>query len=420
MTERDDTVPRTPAGRHTGTGVLSPLRHPAFRALALGRSLMYLGNGMASVALAFAVLDTTGSLVNVGLVVGARSVANVCLLLLGGVIADRLPRSLVLRGGCALAAASQGVLALTLLTGAASLPLMIGLSLINGAAAAANLPAAAALTPQTVPAGLLRPANAMLRVGTHTGMFAGAALGGAVVGLMGAGWAIAADAVLFTLAGVAFLFLRLPGGALHAAGEGSNVLRDLRDGWSEFIARPWVWIIVLQFMVVNAGWSATTSVLGPAIADATFGRTLWGVLMAVNSAGLLLGGVLAARWQPRRALLYGTALILVQTVPLFALAGPTPLPLLFAAMFVAGVAVEQFSVAWEVSVQENVPQQKLSRVYSYDALGSFVAMPVGQIAIGPLAERIGAEPSIALMAGLTVAATLAAIASGSVRNLRRR
>ncbi|WP_116244854.1 MFS transporter [Nocardiopsis sp. FIRDI 009] len=431
MTGGDGTAPRASAGRsadgggggRSGTGVLSPLRHPAFRALALGRSLMYLGNGMASVALAFAVLDTTGSLVNVGLVVGARSLANVCLLLLGGVIADRLPRSLVLRGGCALAAGSQGLLALTLLTGASSLPLMVGLSLLNGAAGAANLPAAAALTPQTVPPWLLRPANAMLRVGTHTGMFAGAALGGVVVGAAGAGWAIAADAALFTAAGVAFVFLRVPDGTGPQGtegAEGAGVLRDLAEGWSEFTARRWVWIVVAQFMVVNASWTASVSVLGPAIADTAFGRTEWGLLMAVNAVGLLVGGALAARWQPNRALLFGVALILVQTVPLYALSLQAPLLPLLAAMFVAGVAVEQFGVAWEVSVQENVPPDRLSRVYSYDALGSFVAMPAGSFVAGPLAERIGAQASVALLASLTVAATLAAIASPSVRNLRRR
>ncbi|MBR8740720.1 MFS transporter [Nocardiopsis sp. MG754419] len=396
---------------------MAPLRHGNFRALALGRVLMMFGNGMASVALAFAVLDVTGSLAQVGLVVGARSVANVSLLLLGGVIADRMPRALVIRGACVLAALSQGLLALTLLTGTATLTVMIVLSLLNGAAAAANLPAAAALTPQTVPLTLLRQANALVGIAKQMGMFAGMSVGGVAVGLLGPGWAIGVDALMFAAAGVAFLFLRVP--STVSPGR-SNVLRDLREGWSEFVARPWVWIIVLQFMVVNAGWSATTAVLGPGIADETFGRTTWGLVMAANSVGLLAGGVLAARWQPRRALFYGTALVTLQTLPFFVLADPSPMvPLLFAAMFVGGVAVEQFTVAWEVSVQENIPPDRLSRVYSYDALGSFVAMPVGQVAIGPLAETIGPERSILIVAGLTIIATLAAVAAPSVRSLRR-
>ncbi|MFE3459797.1 MFS transporter [Nocardiopsis aegyptia] len=401
-----------------GGGVLAPLRHGAFRALAAGRILMFLGSGLASVALAFAVLDVTGSLAAVGLVVGARSVANIALLLLGGVIADRVSRSLVLRGGCAAAAASQVLLALALLSGFATLPLMMLLAVLNGAAGAVNLPAASALVPQTVPRPLLRPANAVVRVGTHGGMFVGMSAGGVLAGVAGSGWAIAASGALFAAAGLSFLALRIP--ATAPAGGGGDILRDLREGWTEFTARSWVWIIVLAFMVVNASWSATTAVLGPAIADGSFGRTAWGLLMAVNSAGLLVGGVTAARWQPRRALLFGTGLVLLQTVPLFALAGPSPLPLLFAAMFLAGVAVEQFSVAWEVSVQENIPAEKLSRVYSYDAVGSFVAMPVGQVAVAPLAASVGPGTAIVLLACLTLTAVLAALCAPSVRALRRR
>ncbi|NYH51638.1 MFS family permease [Nocardiopsis arvandica] len=408
---------RTGAG--PGSGFTAPLRHPAFRGLALGRTLMAFGNGMASVALAFAVLDVTGSLTQVGLVVGARSVANVSLLLLGGVIADRLPRTLVLQGGCALAALSQGILGATLLAGAASLPLMVALSLVNGAAAAVNLPASAALTPQTVPRDLLRQANAAAGVGVQGGTFLGMSAGGAVVGLWGAGWAITMDAALFACAGAALLSVRIPPTARVGEAGAADILSDIRDGWSEFVSRPWVWIIVLQFMVVNAGWSAATAVLGPAIADETFGRTAWGLLMAANSVGLLVGGVLAARWQPRRALVFGTALVAAHALPFLALTGPSPLPVLFAAMFVAGVAVEQFTVAWEVSVQENVPQEKLSRVYSYDALGSFVAMPVGQIAIGPFAESFGPGAALVLVSSLTLLATLAAVSSRSVRTLRR-
>jgi MFS family permease len=397
---------------------MAPLAHAPFRTLVAGRVLMLFGNGMATVALAFAVLDVTGSLAQVGLVVGARSIANVALLLLGGVLADRMPRALVVQGACVLAALTQGLLALTLLTGTATPAVMMALSALNGAAAAANLPALAALTPQTVPHSLLRQANALAGIAKQLGMFAGMSAGGVLVGLVGPGWAIGVDALLFAAAGTVFLFLRVPS---TAAPGGGSVLRDLLDGWSEFVARPWVWIIVLQFMVVNAGWSATTGVLGPGIADETFGRTTWGLVMAANSVGLMVGGVLAARWQPRRALFFGTSLVTLQTLPFFVLADPSPVvPLLFAAMFLGGVAVEQFSVAWEVSVQENIPPERLSRVYSYDALGSFVAMPVGQIAIGPVAEVIGPERSILIVAGLTIAATLTAIAAPSVRSLRRR
>ncbi|WP_436892097.1 MFS transporter [Nocardiopsis dassonvillei] len=395
----------------------APLRHGPFRALAAGRLLMSLGNGLANVALAFAVLDVTGSLVHVGLVVGARSVANVALLLLGGVVADRLPRSLVLRGGCALAALAQGTLGAALLAGAASLPLMMVLSVLNGAAAAVNLPASAALLPQTVPRGLLRQANALVRLTGNGAMVAGLSLGGTLVAFAGPGWSIAVDAVLYALACAAFVLLRVPRDPSGA--ERVNVLRDLVEGWREFTSRPWVWVVVAQFMATNAAWSASVAVLGPAIADGSFGRAVWGLVVAAQSAGMLAGGFLAARWQPRRALPFGVALVAVQAVPLYALSLPVAPLALVAAMFLAGVAVEQFEVAWHVSLQENVPADRLSRVYSYDALGSFAALPVGQVAIGPLAAAVGPRRALLAMAVLTVAATLAALAVPGVRRLRR-
>lgn len=379
---------------------------------------MYFGNGVATVALAFAVLDVTGSLIHLGLVVGTRSLANVALLLFGGVLADRFPRDLILRGGCALAALSQGTLAASVLLGFASLPVMIALSLVNGAAAAANLPAAAALTPQTVPSSLLRPANALVRIGVHIGMFVGMSAAAGLAGVLGSGWALAVNALVFALAALSFLLLRLPPGAGRAAGR-TDVLRDLRDGWGEVASRPWVWIVVLQFMVINATWSGTVAVLGPAVADASFGRATWGLVVATNSIGMLLGGVLAARWQPRRALCFGVALAALDAVPMAVLGTGTGIPFLLASMFVAGVAMEQFGVAWEVAMQQNIPPDRLSRVYSYDGLGSFIAMPLGEVAVGPIAAVAGPGSTLVGMAVLTVLATGGALASSSVRQLKR-
>ncbi|MFI7547692.1 hypothetical protein [Actinoplanes sp. NPDC049599] len=86
----------------------------------------------------------------------------------------------------------------------------------------------------------------------------------------------------------------------------------------------------------------------------------------------------------------------------------------------AGLGIEQFAVAWETSMQEHVPADKLARVYSYDMVGSFVAIPVGQVAAGPIAEAVGVEPTLigaAVLIGLAVAGMLA---SREVRNLRHR
>ncbi|GAA4940878.1 MFS transporter [Streptomonospora halophila] len=416
MSAGDPPAPRTERPPRSEQGVRAPLRYRDFRGLAAGRGLMYFGNALATVALAFAVLDLTGSPVDLGIVLGARSVALVVFALLGGVLADRLPRSVVLQGACALAAASQAAIAAAVLTGTASVSLLAALSLVNGGVAAVGLPAAVSLTPQTVPAHLLRQANAVARMGIMLGMAVGMSAGGGAVGLVGPGWTLAADAAVFAAAGAAFGFVRVA----PPRGGGGNPLRELAEGWTEFTARPWVWIVVLQFMVVNAAWSGGVKVLGPAVADATIGRGLWGVVLSAETFGALAGGLLAARWQPRRALLLGVSLVALDALPLLTLGYAPTVPFLLPAMFLTGVALEQFGVAWEVSLQQNIPPEKLARVYSYDALGSFVALPLGETAAGPLAALVGIRPTLGGGAALIVLACLAALSVPGVRRLTTR
>ena len=399
------------------TSLVAPLREAPFRALVTGRSLAHFGNAVAPFALAFAVVDLTGSAVDLGLVVGARSLANVLLLLFGGMLADRLPRSVILQGTETAAALTQAAVAASVLCGFTSIPLLAGLGFVNGAVSAISLPAAAALTPSTVPGALLTQANALVRLLSNTGRIAGAGLAGVLVAFAGSGWALAGNALLFLAAALAYRRIRLPRGERV---PGSRPLAELAEGWREFRARAWVWLVVLQFMIVNAVTAGALLVIGPLVADGTFGRTGWGFALAMQTAGSLLGGVLAAHWQPRRMLFTGVAVVMAAALPMLAL-GQTPylLPLL-AAMFLSGVALEQFSVAWDVSLQENIPPDKLARVYSYDMLGSFVAMPLGQVTAGPLAEHAGRSATLFGGAALVVVATALVLCSSQVRGLVRR
>ncbi len=282
---------------------LEPLRLPAFRKLLAARTITYAGNAVAPIALAFAVLDLTGSVSSLGLVVGARSLMNVLMLLVGGVLADRLPRSLVLTGSELFAAATQAAVAALVLTGTATIPLLVALSALNGAAAAVSFPATSALLPQTVPPSLLRQANGLARLGSSTALVGGAALGGALVAFTGPGWGLAIDAASFALAGALFAAMRLPRKPDDEP-RTTGVFVDLRDGWDEFRSRRWVWVVVCQFALVNAALAGALSVLGPVVADASFGRAGWGLVLASQGLGLVVGGVLALLWLPKRALMW--------------------------------------------------------------------------------------------------------------------
>jgi MFS family permease len=403
-----------PGDRPNRAAWLDPFRYRNFRLLVAARTVDYLGNGVAPIALAFAVLDLTGSVTDLGVVVGTRSIVNVALLLFGGVIADRFPRPVVLQGSALLAAASETVMAASVLGRFDSVWLLAILGAVDGAAAAVALPATSALTPQTVPPTLFRPANALTRVGISIAKITGASVGGVLVAAVGPGWGLAVDAASFLCVALCFAGLRIP---RSQHGGAQTLLRDLRDGWRAFTRLRWVWVVTLQFLICNAMITGATQVLGPAIADRTIGRTAWGVVVAAQTLGALAGGVLAVRWQPRHALAVGVGLILFEVPPILALGYAPNTVVLVIAMFVSGVATEQFSVAWEVSVQQNIPADRLASVYSYDALGSFLGLPLGQFTIGPLAGAWGTAPTLVGTALLLVFATAASLAVPSVRRL---
>ncbi|WP_328347877.1 MFS transporter [Micromonospora sp. NBC_00421] len=395
--------------------MFAPLRYAAFRYLAAGRLVNMVGNAVAPVALAFAVLDLTGSVRDLGLVVGARSLMNVLFVLFGGVLADRVPRRLVLVGSNLLGALTQATVATLVLTGTATIPLLLALGAANGVVSALAQPASAAVTPQTVPAELIQPANAILRLGMNTGMIGGAALGGLLVAAVGPGWGLAVDAFTFAVAAVAFTGVRVPAARAGAARMG--IVADLREGWSEFVARTWVWVVVLGFMVLNGALAGGVNVLGPAVADGTIGRSGWGLVLAAQTVGMVVGGVVALRIRVRRLLLLGVACMFAESALLLGLALKPTIGVLVAAGVTVGIAVEQFSVAWETSIAQHIPADRLARVYSYDMLGSFVAIPLGQVTVGPVAAAIGTRDTLLILAAAVALAVLGMLASRDVRRL---
>lgn len=398
---------------------LGPLRERDFRLLFVGQTTSRLGSAMAPVALAFAILNTLhGSATDIGIVLAARQVAVVVLLLFGGVWSDRLPRHRVMVSSNLVSGATQAAVAVLLLAGHARLWQLAVLAAVNGGSSAFFFPASTGIVPQTVPATMLQQANATLRLAINSTNITGAALGGIVVAATSPGIAIAVDAVSYGLAAISIGLMHLPASLTM---QGSSVLHDLREGWRDFWSRPWLWAIVIQFGLVNAAVAGTEAVLGPAIAnDRLGGAAAWGAVLAAQSIGLVACGVLMLRWRPRRILRTATYGAFSLALILVALAIPAPLPLVIAAAFLTGFGVEIFGVLWDTAVMQEIPQEKLSRISSYDALGSWVLMPLGYVAAGPVAAAAGSRATFVGAAVLTVGATALVLLSRDVRTLERR
>lgn len=400
----------------TWRAALVPLSFRAFRLLLVGRLADNVAHAIAPIALAFAVLDLGGSASQLGLVLACRALPLVALVLLGGVIADRLPRSLVLVLANAIGALTQALVAVLLLTGSAEIWMIAAIEVVNGSASAFLFPAASGLTPQTVPAAHLQPANALLRLGHNMAFITGAAGGGLLVAAFGPGWAFAVDSGLYVVGAALLARLRLPRTDRVATG---NVLRELREGWTEFASRTWLWVIVVVFAFVNAATAAAFATLGPIVADETIGRAAWGIVLAAQAVGMIAGGLVAMRSRWSRPLLVGTVAVLLEA-PLLLVLGLRPQVLaLVAVAFLAGLGIETFAVAWDVSVQSHVPEDRLSRVYAYDWFGSLAFIPLGQILAGPVSAVVGVRETIVGSGVVVMLATAAALCVTSVRQLPR-
>jgi MFS family permease len=397
---------------------LAPLHHREFRLLVAGRLTSLAGSAIAPIALAFAVLEITGSATDLGIVLAAGFVPQILLFLFGGVVADRLPRHRVMVAADVVDGCVQLVAAFLVIRGHAEIWQLAALNAVRGGATAFFFPAAQGLTPQTVPVDQLQEANALLRL-THSGTnIVGTALGGLLVAAVGPGWALGWDAATYFAGAAVIALMRTPTSRIEAAG--STVLSELRDGWREFSSRTWLWTIVVAAAAGNMATSMGWAVLGPVVADRELGgASAWGFILAAFSAGFVVGGLLAFRIRPERPLRAGLVALLLAPFGMAGLALGLPVWAIAAGALCGGIGLELFGVFWELSLQQHVPRDKLSRVSSYDALGSFVAIPLGQVVAGPLSDRIGVTSTIWFSVALFAIPTALCLLVPDVRGLRR-
>lgn len=399
------------------TGALAPLRERNFRWFFVSSLINMAGSTMAPVALAFAVLEVSDSPKALGAVLAANSIPLVLFMLFGGVIADRLPRVLILRTGGLVLALTQGLAAGLIITDRAELWMLIVLEALNGVTLALVFPAFAAIMPQLVPRNMLQSANVLQSMSRGALRVVGPSIAALLVVTIGPGWALAVDALTWLVAALLLLRVVLP--APVRDGSSQSTFAELREGWSLFAGTTWLWVIVLAFGVLNMIHSGAFNTLGPVIAKDTIGAQGWGYIVSAESFGLLAMTGVMLRRRLERPLFFGMLGIATAGFPIVMLgADPELVPLVVLA-FVAGAGIELFSLGWTLAMQEHVEERMLSRAYSYDALGSFVAMPIGQLAYGPLALAFGYRDVLIVSGIAYTAICLLTLVSASVRNLQR-
>jgi MFS family permease len=384
-------------------GKLGALAERDFRLVFSSTTVSAIGDGVAYIALAFAVLKIShDSPTAVGVVLACRQGAAALVTLAAGVISDRLPRHVVLVAVALVQAVVQGVIAGLLLGGHATVALLAALSAVYGLADGFVIPAQNGLIPAVVSATRLQQANALLGLSRSILGFGAPAIGGILVAAGSPGSAILIDAISFGVA--ALLLARVHVAPREDVVQPEPFFRELREGWVEFRRQKWIFNTIIFFSIGNFA-AMTWGVLTPLVMKEHYGGPFdFGLLGSFFGIGLVLGGLVVLRWHPSRALLVSCLGAMPFGLGQWMLAALLPFPVLLAGQVIAGTGLAIHLALWFTVFQQQVPEQARSRVSSYDSLGSFVLVPLGTAVAGPLAAWLGVRETL-LLAGIVIQST---------------
>ena len=385
-----------------------------FRLFFIGQTTSQIGSGMAPVAIVFAVL-AHGTASDVGYVLAAEAVPLVILLLVAGVVGDRVNRRTLMLQSDMLRTLAECALGLWILLGSPPLWGFMILGALLGVGQAFFNPALTGLVPQMLSSEKLQQGNALNGLSASSGRIVGPAIAGVIVAVYSPGWAVLIDGLTYLVSVVSLALLRIDWSAPPTS-ESFTV--QLRQGWDEFWSRTWLWAIVIMSALVNALF-ASFFVLGPVVAKESLGGApAWGSIMATAGAGSVIAGVVMLRVHPRRPLLVATLSGLFFAMPLLFVAYRLPLVIIVTAAFLAGASLSVFSVQWTTTMQRELPPEVLSRVSAYDWFGSLVLSPIGLVVVGPLSSVIGVTTTLAGSGFLMIVLILMVLLVPSVTQLR--
>ena len=246
------------------------------------------------------------------------------------------------------------------------------------------------------------------------GNIAGPAIAGVLVVATSPGVALLVDAGSYSASALllARVKLRMRGGS-----PPERFLADLREGFTEFRARTWVWATVAAASVMNAV-AVAFPVLGALTAKRQLGGAgAWALILAGQGVGSLIAGTILLRLKPRRPCWSRLLVGLAPALPTFLLAVPAPLALIVVAAVVGGVGAMMFNTLWETTLQQHIPEAARSRVSSYDWFGSLAFQSLGFALIGSFASAVGTSTALYVCAGADIVVVTSLLAVRDIRTV---
>lgn len=393
------------------------LRNRSFTLLLAARSISYFGTYLAPIAVAFAVLDLTGSASDTGIAFACWTLAQVSTLIVGGVVADRLPRRLVMVASDLANVCVRTTMGMLLLSGQARIWEIFVLQALGGVATAFYSPASTGLVPEVVDKPQLQQANAYMGIARYLAFPLGAATGGAIVATLGSGTALIVDAATYAASALLLFGMILPTRARAAAAP--NFARELREGWHAFTEHTWVWVLTLWVALYFLITYAPFFVLGPYIAKHDLGGAgAWGTVVTGEGIGALVGAIVGLRIRPDRPWVLLGGVFTLTAVQSLLLAAHVSFVAIALAAFVAGFSFSLGTVLFETGVQHAIAPDKLSRVSAYNWMCAMVFLPLGYALAGPIAAGVGMSAYLVFGAVWIFVTTVIVFAVPAVRNYR--
>jgi MFS family permease len=406
--------------------IIAPLRHRQFRLLWTGMTVSLLGDGIFYVALPWQVYQLSDAPTTLSVVGIAMTVPHIVLLLLGGVVSDRLDRRRVMMAADLLRGAAVGALGLLSLSGSLRLWHLIVMAAAFGAGTAFFGPAFDAIVPEIVPERQLTQANALDQfVRPAAWRMLGPAIGGWIVAAFGGrtGAAFVVDAVTFLVSVACLLLMRRAAATPPARPDGDeSPWQQVREGFRYVRSQAWLWGTLVAATFAYLAFLGPTEVLLPYVVkyDMHAGAGTLGTVLGLGGVGAMAAAVVMGnRTLPRRNM---TFIYIVWTLSTLSVAGYglARLPWqVMAACLVFNALEGAGTIVWITTKQRLVPNRLLGRVSSLDWFISIGLLPVSYALTGPLAAALG-ERAVLIGAGVAGASvTLAFLFLPGVRAIER-
>ena len=384
--------------------IASPLRHPAFRALWIAATVSFVGTFVQDVAERWLILDLTNSPMSAAMLATTFVGVSLVAMLPAGVLADRADRSLLVAASQLAQAAVAAAIAIATWTKHVTPAVLLCGAAAAGLAVALGSPAWSALVSEILPQREVAEGVTLNAIAFNLARAVGPAIGGVVLGALGAGWSFFLNALTFVFVVVAVLVHR-PVDRPPPSQPPPPMARAFLEPFAHAMREIGVRAVIGSMLFFTLG-AASVYALAPAFAKLTLEADprAYGLMIGAMGVGAVIGG---AAMKPLRPFLAPRTL-LATTMAIYglssiALARAHSVTVAIVLFVPAGVGWTATFSSLAALVQIWVPNRMRARLLAVYTMGHFAFWGIGSTVGGALAEHFDVRVSF-LAGGITAVA----------------